>query len=168
MENNEIKFELAESREAIDLVPTWELEWWWIVVPALGLVLLILLGYVFLKQTKVFDPKKAKREAFQQALSELAKLDVSLGKENVIMVSLVLREYLSKCMNDPTLYETHEEFVGRHDAIQGLDEELREEISVYFSELAASKYAPEEGQVPDVEILKNGAVKLLERIHLHD
>ncbi len=165
MADSKTTLELVESQEAMDLVPTWELEWWWIALPAAFLILLILLGYLLLKKSKVYDPKRAKREAFQQALSELTELNVSLGKENVILVSLVMRKYLAKSMHEPALYETHEEFIGRHDAIKDLDAELKSDISNYFSELALIKYGPVENQVYDVDDLKHRSVKLLERIH---
>jgi hypothetical protein len=165
MADSKTNFELAESHEAMDLVPTWELEWWWIALPAFFLVIIVLLAIVIFKNTRVHNTINLKRESFQQALAELAQLDESLGKENVIMVSLVLRKYLAKIMKDPALYETHEEFIGRHDAIKNLNEELKLAISDYFSKLAALKYGPDEGAVSDVESLKRGAVKLLERIH---
>ncbi len=165
MADSKTTLELVESQEAMDLVPTWELEWWWIALPSVFLILLILLGYLLLRKSKVYDPKRAKREAFQQALSELTEMNVSLGKENVIMVSLVMRKYLAKSMNEPALYETHEEFIGRHDAIKDLDAELKSDISNYFSELALIKYGPVENQVFYVDDLKHRSVKLLERIH---
>jgi hypothetical protein len=165
MAESKTKFELAESWDAMDLVPNWELEWWWIATATGTLFLLVLLGYFLLRKAKVYDPTKAKREAYRQALSELAKLKASLGKENVLMVSLTMRKYLATCMNEPALYETHEEFIGRHDAIKDLDEELKNAISVYFSELAAMKYGPAEEQVFDVDSLKQQATNLLERIH---
>ncbi|MES2983269.1 MAG: hypothetical protein V4727_13230 [Verrucomicrobiota bacterium] len=164
MADSKTNFELVEGQEAMDLVPTWELEWWWIALPAAFLILLILLVCLLLKKSKVHDPNKAKREAFYQAMTELAKLDASLGKENVIMVSLVMRKYLANSMNEPALYETHEEFIGRHDAIKDLDAELKLAISNYFSELAAIKYGPDDEKVFNVDYLKHRSVKLLERI----
>ncbi len=165
MAESKTKYELAESHEAMDLVPTWELEWWWIALPVAALLMVGLLGYFLLRKSRTEDPNKNKREAFQQALSELAQLDASLGKENVIMVSLAIRKYLAKSMNEPALYETHEEFIGRHDAIKDLKEDLKLEISDYFSQLAAIKYGPSEGQDIHFDDLKQGATKLLERIH---
>jgi hypothetical protein len=38
-------------------------------------------------------------------------------------------------------------------------------IHAYFSELAAMKYGPDEGRFMDVNVLKQQAVNLLERIH---
>lgn len=165
MADSNNKFELAESHEAMDLVPTWELQWWWIALPAVGLILLMLLAYLLFKKSKVDDPNQAKREAYHEAMTELAKLDNALGKENVILVSLVMRKYLSKCMNEPALYETHEEFIGRHDAIKNLSEDLKVEISNYFSELAAIKYGPAEEMVFQVDDLKHRSVTFLERMH---
>lgn len=165
MAEREINFELAESQEAMDLVPTWEPEWWWIALPLAFLVLLIFLGYMLLRKSRSSDTGKPKREAFQRALAELAKLDPSFGKDNVLTVSLVMRKYLADTMNEPALYETHEEFIGRHDAIKDLDEDLKSRISDYFSELAALKYGPVEDRVFHVDDLKHRSVKLLERIH---
>ena len=165
MADSKTKFKLLESHEAMDLVPTWELEWWWIALPLLLLAILVVLGILIFKKKRCYDSSNLKREAFQQAMAELAKLDESLGKENVITVSLVLRKYLAKVMAEPALYETHEEFIGRHDAIKGFNEELKVAISEYFSKLASLKYGPDEGIVSDVELLKRGAANLLERIH---
>ncbi|MFN5638055.1 MAG: hypothetical protein ACK5AA_00755, partial [Akkermansiaceae bacterium] len=149
----------------MDLVPNWELEWWHIVLSASILIFAIFLGYLFLRKSKIQYPNQSKLLAYQDALSGLEKLDASIGKENVIIVSLVLRQYLAKAMNEPALYETHEEFIGRHDAIKGLSEDLKLEITNYFSKLAAIKYGPDEGAVADVDTLKQGAIKFLERIH---
>lgn len=165
MAETKTKFELAESHDAMDLVPTWELEWWWIALPVVVLILLIVLVCFLLKKSKEQGPNQAKREAYHQAITELARLDASLGKENVIMVSLVMRKYLAKCMNEPALYETHEEFIGRHDAIKDLNDALKADIAGYFSELAAIKYGPNQDMVFHVEDLKHRSVKLLERIH---
>lgn len=165
MADSKTKLELVESHDAMDLVPSFELEWWWIALPLFLLVMLVVLGVVIFKKTRGYDPSNLKREAFQQAMAKLAQLDVALGKENVITVSLVLREYLAKIMNEPALYETHEEFIGRHDAIKGLNEELKVELSEYFSKLATLKYGPDEGVVSDVDLLKRGAENMLERIH---
>lgn len=165
MAESKSNLELVESRDAMGLVPNWELEGWWIAAVVCLLLLLMIAGWYLLRKKKVFDPSKAEREAFQKALAGIGKLDVSLGKENVIMVSLLIRKYLAQSLNEPALYETHEEFIGRHDAIKGLNEDLRAMIHSYFSELAALKYGPDEGQVMDVNALKQQAVNLLERIH---
>lgn len=165
MAGSKTRYELAESHEAMDLVPTWELQWWWIALPAGVLILLIVLGYFLLKKSKLRDFGNPKREAFQRAQVELEKLDSSLGKENAIMASLVMRKYLAESMNEPALYETHEEFIGRHDAIKDLSDDIKASITNYFSELAAIKYGPENEQVPNVDDLKQRSVTLLKMIY---
>jgi hypothetical protein len=165
MADSKTKFELAESHDAMDLVPNWELEWWHIVLSSSVLILVFFLGYLFLRKSKIQNPNQVKILAYQEALAEFGKLHVSIGKENVIIVSLVLRRYLAKVMNEPALYETHEEFIGRHDAIKDFSEDLKLEITNYFSKLAAIKYGPDEVVVADVDTLKQGAIKFLERIH---
>jgi hypothetical protein len=165
MAENESKLELVENRDAMDLVPTWELEWWWYLVAVGGFVLIGLLAYVVFRKKTVDDPGRMEREAYREAISALASLSEAGGKENVIQVSLIMRAYLAKSMGEPALFETHEEFMGRHDAIKGLSVELRVAISAYFSELAAVKYGSVETGIFDLDGLKERATELLERIH---
>jgi len=57
---------------------------------------------------------------------------------------LILRKYLAQASNDPSLFETHEEFITRQDSLTALTEEAREACAMGFSKLAALKYAPQE------------------------
>ena len=66
-------------------------------------------------------------------------------------------------MKKPALFETHEEFVGRHEALQGLPDDVKTDAGSFFGKLAARKYAPE--NMPSDGNLRDEGLALLERIH---
>jgi hypothetical protein len=166
MAESKTTFELAESQDAMKLVPTWQLEWWWILVGLGALLIVVGLSFILLRKIRKTDPYQAKREAHREADGALFHLKEIQAREVAIQLSLILRRYLAKCLNDPVLFETHEEFIGRHDAIKGFDVSLRVGVSGYFAELAAIKYGPDDGVVQGgVESLKTRARELLERMY---
>lgn len=157
--------ELVESRDAIELVPHREPQAWWFFAAALAIASLILLVIVLRRKRPAHDPAKERREAYLEAKAELAKECGGDSREAAIRVSLILRRYLAKSMDEPALFETHEEFISRHDILKDLPEDVRAEVGGFFSKLAAQKYAPDDavgGSAPETEA--EGAA-LLERIH---
>lgn len=56
--------------------------------------------------------------------------------------SLILRHYLALTLEEPALYETHEEFLLRSDALKKLPRGSRERLAPLLSELATAKYGP--------------------------
>jgi hypothetical protein len=81
-----------------------------------------------------------------------------------VLASLILRKYLSIAAGDPALYETHEEFVARHDALSALAAEARAATAEGFGRLAALKYAPEIPAAAEEEVIAQ-ARTLLETLH---
>jgi hypothetical protein len=164
MEGNENSLELVETRDAIDLVPSWEPQAWWYfagVAAVLAIVVLVLL----LKRGKtVPDPHKEKREAYNEAKTEFAKPSGTDARAEAQRVSAIIRRYLARSMGEPALFETHEEFVSRHEALKGLPDDVRESVGAFFADLAALKYAP---TVPDADHtgIHTGGLELLEGIH---
>jgi len=166
MENDENSFELVENREAIELVPTWELHWWWLLVAA-GAVLLLVVLIRFLRRKKVrSDPSRAKREAYRKSIEAFGGIEANgAGRDVAVRVSVILRAYLAESLGEPSLYETHEEFIGRHDALAELSDDTKEATADFFAELAALKYGPEKpGNEVSGNLKERGRV-LLERIH---
>ena len=163
MEEKENAFELVESRDALELVPTWEVQAWWFL--AAGSALLVLALLIFLRRrAKVSpDPHKEKREAYAAAKAELAAIAESGSREMATAVSIALRKYLARSLNEPALFETHEEFIGRHEVLKDLPEDVRAETEAFFGKLAGMKYAPEDMPV-DGSRPEDG-LAVLERIH---
>ena len=75
MEEKENAFELVESRDALNLVPTWEFQAWWLVAAGAALIVFGLI-LIFLKRSgTAVDPTVGKREAYLAAKSELEALE---------------------------------------------------------------------------------------------
>ncbi|MFD2257210.1 hypothetical protein ACFSSA_11030 [Luteolibacter algae] len=173
------KLKLVEDRQALELVPTWEAQGWWYLAGAAIIVLIISL-FIYSRRNKNFqDPDKEKREAYKTAQSDFAELGEMDPRGMAVGVSLILRGYLARTVKEPALFETHEEFIGRHDSLAELPDDVREETSEFFSKLAELKYGPgkeadpdlagTDGDIVDVhpvaEGIKAEGKTLLERIH---
>lgn len=78
--------------------------------------------------------------------------------------SLILRKYLSAAANDPALFETHEEFISRHDSLQALKPEARAAAEAGFTRLASLKYAPEIQEDAPAQVIADSRA-LLETLH---
>jgi hypothetical protein len=168
MEGESKRLVLEENRDAMELVPSWEVEWWWYAVGVAVLILLILLILlvVMLMGRKVaVDVGKQKRDAYKRALGRLAEMRDDMGKGVAVGVSVELRRYLAESLGEPALFETQEEFVSRHDALAGFSEELKGDVGRYFGELAAVKYGPVEsgGEVAGDMVARG--ISLLERMY---
>ncbi len=165
MDENKDSFELIDTPQDIELVPTWQVEAWWFFVAA-GLILLLVAGFLFLKRRRpAVDPHSEKAEAYLEAKSALSVSGESGNRETAVEVSLILRRYLARSLNEPALFETHEEFIARHDGLVRLPEDVRTSTGEFFERLAAHKYAPEGGDAKARSALVTDGKSLLERIH---
>ncbi|QTN34129.1 hypothetical protein HZ994_17995 [Akkermansiaceae bacterium] len=164
MEETRNSFELVESRDAIELVPRWEAQAWWFFAGG-GLILAVVLTVVVLRRKKsVADPHRERREAYREAKEDFREAQGGGVRDAAIRVSVILRRYLARSLGEPSLYETHEEFISRHDALNSLPGDVRDEAAQFFGRLAALKYAP---VPPDAEpaAIRDGGLELLERMH---
>lgn len=100
-------------------------------------------SYSALRAGRNHLPKPSPELAYRQAL---AQLEQSRGLSTILQqstaVSLALRSYFAQALQDPSLYETHEEFMARHNSLTTLPEQTRGEIAQLFATLARYKYAP--------------------------
>lgn len=138
-----------------ELIPTLEADlpsdtfmvdhFWRNVGIGLGLaVLLAAVALFFVWRSRRRRARQAPVSAEQRALEALDALqsrklplhDFSLE------LSMLLREYVTGETQDPALFETHEEFSRRFDALATVPPNFRRELSSLLSELAALKYAP--------------------------
>lgn len=56
--------------------------------------------------------------------------------------SFAIRGYLAACLSEPALFETHEEFLLREDALERLPAGSRDRLNPLLEELATLKYSP--------------------------
>ena len=75
-------------------------------------------------------------EAFRPLLAKLTLAEIATE------TSFVLRHYLVLTLREPALYQTHEEFLLRSDALQKLPGGARDRLAPLLSELASAKYEP--------------------------
>ena len=165
MAETENSFELVESRDAMNLVPQREIPVWWFAVGVF--VILLIAGLVFLigKSAKPVDPMARKRKAYGQAVEAFGGLGTQGVKGTAISVSAILRRYLADAMDEPALFETHEEFIARHDCLKNFPEGLKTDAGDFFSQLAEVKYAEQVAEGCDSGRMSEGGLKLLERMH---
>ena len=156
--------ELMEPASPDLLIPEYGL-WPWFAVAAVIIVLAILTAWFFQRKNKpVIDPLTLRNAAFAEAIAALAGTATDSAREAAVHCSLILRRYLSAAANDPALFETHEEFISRHDALQALTPETRATTGRVFERLAALKYAPEIPDASSTEVIAESR-SLLETLH---
>ncbi|MEP2777492.1 MAG: hypothetical protein ABJQ29_08170 [Luteolibacter sp.] len=158
-------FELIESNDAMELIPQREIPVWWFVAGFLGLLVITSLLMLFRKGTKPVDPLVQKRLAYRKAKSALGNLGTEGVRDTAVAVSHILRQYLAEAMDEPALFETHEEFISRHDGLKDFPEDVRHETGEFFAQLAEVKYAMKVPQECDSGKMAEGGMKLLERMH---
>ena len=140
--------------------------WVWLAVAG-GILLLLALAWLLLRRrpTGMVNPVKVREEAYRRAAAELASPTGGSMQEAATKISLVLRRYLAVVAGDPALFETHEEFVARHESLASYPVDLRQTAAEGFSHLARLKYGREaEG---DPAALFSSARQLLDRLHQH-
>ncbi|QJE99064.1 hypothetical protein [Luteolibacter luteus] len=139
--------------------------WAWFFIASGTLFLGILIWYLIRRQKPVgmVDPRKVRDEAYRRAIAELEGPGTDTMQEAATRVSIALRRYLAVVSGDPALFETHEEFVGRHESLAKYPEELRRDTTEGFSHLARLKYGREANGDPAT--LFSTARQLLDRLH---
>ncbi len=136
----------------------------WIAAGIAALLVLLMILIRRKRKATSADPLAARKAAFTAAL---AALDDSGGYDvrcTAVQCSLILRKYLASAGNDPALFETHEEFISRHDALQALTPDARAAAESGFARLSALKYSP---VLPpaDAAAILTGSRALLETLH---
>ncbi len=158
-------FELLEPASPDALVPDPTVALWMIL--AVVLLGFLIAGYFLFRNGKkyaVVAPGRFRDPFHQEAATALEKINALQSRDAAVQASLILRKYLSLAAHDPALYETHEEFVSRHDALSVLTDEAREASEAGFARLASLKYASELPDVSPHDVV-NESRSLLETLH---
>lgn len=154
MDSSKEDLRFVEPSSTEGLMPTqlaWEV---WALVGGGTLVILLLLWIVL--RRKALNPAAGEdpnRKAHSEAVAALALCPDDERTPAATECSLIVRRYLAALTGDPALFETHEEWVSRHDAVKSLNEDLRIRTHELFSQLATWKYAhADQGDEPSVVI----------------
>lgn len=165
MEGEMTTLELVDPSPPESLIPEPAVSLWWIGAAAVGVLAMALLLWMLLRRSNQGEnPATIREAAFKEAGASLAEITTSDFRLAAIQCSLVLRHYLAKACGDPALFETHEEFVSRHDSLKDLSEDARSAAKSGFDRLVVLKYSPQPPQVPAAEVCA-GCRQLLETLH---
>ena len=121
----------------------------WIVALVLVLLLLLIIALLILRRLRRRLPQQppSAEEVALQALDCLE--DTSLSpKEFSLQLSMILREFLTGETQDPALFETHEEFSRRVDALAAIPADSRNDVMRLLDDLARLKYAASVERAP--------------------
>lgn len=139
--------ELHDIPDPVPLLPSDNIPWWmWTILVTAIVGILAFVLYRFLRRDPLGsgDGSAHFSEAYQ-ALEALASALTNLTLAEIATeASLVLRHYLAAIAGEPALYETHEEFLLREDALESLPYGARQRLTPVLDELAAAKYGPSE------------------------
>ena len=156
------EFRLMEPALPRDLLS--DSPWWpWIAAAVLAVMLLAACWWL-IRRKSGNSRARTRDQAWQEAMAALEQLPAATARETAVRTSLILRRFLARAAGDRSLFETHEEFISRHDALQPLTADCRERVTRTFTDLAAMKYAPEPDDGDSGEIVRT-ARSLLEQLH---
>jgi len=160
-------FQLLEPDAIESLLPGWWLPH--ILIASTILLALILIAVLLIRaknRPRPVDLSKVREEARLKAVATLesARSSTATPRDAAVLASLALRDYLARAADDPALFETHEEFIGRHDSLAALHEQARDTAAAGFSHLASLKYAAEPPASTAPEVIES-ARTLLDELH---
>lgn len=148
-----------------------DLPWWVWAAIIVGLLLLGAICILVVRRLRersrsasaAADPAQLARAAYEQACGEITGATEGSVAAIATTISAALRGYLATACGDPSLFETHEEFLARHEALAGYPDETRRHVSGFFDRLARAKYGRDPDDDP--EALRGSALELLEALH---
>ncbi len=163
MEEKAPNLQLQEPISPESLVPAMDFAFVWLIAGAV--IVLIALAYFLTRKRKAaLDPTAHRLAAYKIAKKSLDAVNAGNAREAAVQTSLIIRRFLSDAVGDPSLFETHEEFISRQDSLKKLKPEARDAASQGFSRLVKLKYAPEIPTEPPAVIVAE-ARELLEKLN---
>lgn len=140
MDNDAFQLRELVPPDSLVLEPGWP--WWaWVLLSCVAILLIY--GIIRLTSQKGRPPQIPRidyRGAYQRAIEEIESSANLPLHESATRISGAIRLYLATVCHDSSLFETHEEFLGRHQALQDFPESVREQVSTTLCQLAALKY----------------------------
>jgi len=156
-------FQLMESSTVEALIPKAETPWLSIAIGSA--LLLALIAWLIMRHIKrAKNPANIRESAFKDAIAALDAIPHHDAHMAALEASMTLRKYLSITAEDPALFETHEEFISRHDALQKIPQNTREETTAIFKRLVTLKYAPDTANANAAKIIDDSR-QLLHSLH---
>ena len=140
-------------------LPGIEAPWWlWLalIMGAIAVVALIVVKRLRGLAQPAGDPNRAYEESRERLTNLKENLTGRSLAEVATDASLTLRAYLAETLEDPALFETHEEYLSRHDALAKLPSGARERLAPLLAQLAELKYGrPGPGATTAIQLVDN-------------
>jgi len=153
MNENSSPFQLLEAPSPEALMPHGLMEPWMIAV-VVACTLAVIVGLILQKnKARARKPIDRREAARAKAATALETMLCTVVQDAAVQASLILRCYLSEATGEPMLFETHEESISRHEALNDFSEETRQEAQRGFSTFAALKYAPRDTYVRVIDVI---------------
>lgn len=134
----------AEALEPATLSP------WLLWGSIVGVIIVAgILVYLLLKKRKHTHPAPTAEEIALQRLEALKTQQPNL-RTCSLELSMILREYLTGKTEDPALFETHEEFSRRLDALSAIPRECQYATRMLLEKFAELKYAGRQDNAPQM------------------
>lgn len=134
---------------------------WWGVVGACVVLVAILALWLWMDRRRPKLPAPDPLAAYAAASAALEACSATDPRQAALEASLILRRYLATAVGEPSLYETHEQFVARHNSLAALGDELRGRVGAFLGQLVHLKYAAETAQGPDAASILTQTGELL-------
>ena len=142
MEPSDLEMRDLIPAEPLLMEPGWP--WWVWASGALVLLILILGGFLLYRLLRNTTPAPATVDfhgAYRRAVAEVESSSDLPPRDSALRISGAIRLYLATVCSDPSLYETHEEFISRHEALSNFSPEIREVTARCLTRLASVKYS---------------------------
>ena len=162
----EESLQLQDPLPIHDLLPEPGWPWWAWTLLAVGVVLIMVVLALIIRSRKkqsasdTINPETAYRHACETIENAL---DAS-SADPAVTLSIAIRQYLADVSHDPSLYETHQEFIARHAALGDLPQPLREKTADLLTQLAEQKYNRDHSPATHDDLARD-ARQLLDEIH---
>ncbi|MBK1791262.1 DUF4381 family protein [Persicirhabdus sediminis] len=119
---------------------------------AAGVIIVIAIIWALRSPQKKYG--KSQGQLANEALTSLKERCAELSnKELATELSLILRRFLDVTYQDPSIYQTHEEFILREDALLNIDNDKRSHLLDFLTHLNAFKYKQQSTAAQD-ELIK--------------
>ncbi len=118
--------------------------WFWITLATLVFGAASFFLYFILRRKVAPTPPEL--SFYGESRRAFEELRISLPGRSLADVateaSLIMRHYLVVTLQEPALYETHEEFIMRDDALRELPAGAQARLAPLLNQLASAKYGP--------------------------
>ena len=145
MDPSQEDIRFVETPATDNLMPTpvtWET---WVIIAVVLLVLMLIAWFIWRsRRPTAATAEDLHKKAHDEAIAALAVCPTEKRTPAATECSLILRRYLAAVTGDPALFETHDEWVARHNAMESFGEDLKQQTQTLFTRLAEWKYSPED------------------------